>query len=59
VDAMLWWSIPIGATVVAIVVVAWRARPPRPQGLREAQEARRRLGRALGAIDSDDPTRGR
>jgi len=51
---MLWWSIPIGATVIAMVIVGWRARPRRPQGVQEAQEARRRLGRALGAVDPLD-----
>lgn len=46
-QAMVWWLIPITATLLAVAWVAWRARPKRPADPHETLAAHRRFTEAL------------
>jgi hypothetical protein len=47
VSALLWWLIPIGATVLAVAWAMYRARPERPTEAIEGMEHLRRMQLAM------------
>ena len=47
VSALLWWLIPIGATVLAVAWAMYRARPERPTEAIEGMEHLRRMQMAM------------
>jgi len=47
VSALLWWLIPIGATVLAVAWAIYRARPERPTEAIEGMEHLRRMQLAM------------
>ncbi|MCX8527355.1 MAG: hypothetical protein ORN20_04365 [Candidatus Nanopelagicales bacterium] len=56
-SALAWWLIPIGATIVAIVIVVVRNRPSRPiptsEGLSSMRAMRRAIEKPLPPAESD------
>lgn len=46
-SALLWWLIPIGATVLAVAWAMYRARPERPTEAIEGMEHLRRMQLAI------------
>ncbi|MFM7144944.1 MAG: hypothetical protein ACKOW5_01250 [Actinomycetales bacterium] len=46
-SALLWWLIPIGATVLAVAWAIYRARPERPTEAIEGMEHLRRMQLAM------------
>lgn len=59
-DAMLWWLIPITATLLAVAWVSWNGRARRPADPHETLAAHRRFTEALApepeasrAVDAD------
>jgi hypothetical protein len=55
-SAMVWWGIPLIATIGAIVFVTWRGRPGPPEDTHDAIEARDKFRKA---IESGTPERTR
>jgi len=53
VSALLWWLIPIGATVLAVLYVMYRSRPEKPI---EAHDGMERLRRMQDAMQRPLPT---
>jgi hypothetical protein len=51
----LWLAAPVLVTVLAAMVLWWRARPPRPQGIEETIAGHREYLRVLGANASARP----
>ena len=47
VSALLWWLIPIGATILAVAWAMYRARPERPTEAIEGMEHLRRMQLAM------------
>jgi len=47
VSALLWWLIPVGATVLAVAWAMYRARPERPTEAIEGMEHLRRMQMAI------------
>lgn len=46
-SALLWWLIPIGATVLALVFVLLRSRPAKPTAPSDSMERLRRMQEAM------------
>ena len=47
VSALLWWLIPIGATVLAVLYVTYRSRPDKPADAHDGMERLRRMQDAM------------
>jgi cytochrome c-type biogenesis protein CcmH/NrfF len=47
VATLLWWLIPIGATVLAVAFVMLRARPAKPTTASDSMENLRAMRRAM------------
>lgn len=43
----MWWLIPIGATVLAVLYVTYRSRPDKPIDAHDAMERLRRMQDAM------------
>jgi hypothetical protein len=48
-DAMLWWLIPITATLLAVAWVSWNGRTRRPADPHDTLAAHRRFTEALAS----------
>jgi len=65
VSAILWWLIPLGATLLALVWAAWRSRPERAVDMHTSISNRARFDAAMNrpmtrpAPDQTARTRGR
>lgn len=46
-SALLWWLIPVGATILAVAWAMYRARPERPTEAIEGMEHLRRMQMAM------------
>jgi hypothetical protein len=46
-NPLLWLLVPIGATLIAIVVVAWVSRPKPPADVYDAMASRERFRAAM------------
>lgn len=46
-SALLWWLIPIGATVLALGFVLLRSRPAKPTTTENSMESLRRMQQAM------------
>jgi hypothetical protein len=57
-DAMLWWLIPITATLLAVAWVSWNGRTRRPADPHDTLAAHRRFTEALASPAPEDPTEG-
>jgi hypothetical protein len=61
VSPLMWWLIPIGATILAIAWAMLRSRPARPISTDESMESLRRmqaaLNRQMPGTDRSDPER--
>jgi hypothetical protein len=58
VSALLWWLIPIGATVLAVAWAMFRARPEKPTEAIEGMEHLRRMQAAIERpLPQTDPIR--
>lgn len=44
---LMWWLIPIGATVLAVLFVMLRGRPTKPTTARDSMENMQRMQRAM------------
>jgi hypothetical protein len=44
---LLWWLIPIGATILAVAWAMFRSRPARPISTDESMDSLRRMQAAL------------
>lgn len=59
-SALLWWLIPIGATVLAVAWAMYRARPERPTEAIEGMEHLRRMQLAMERpLPQESPGKGR
>ncbi len=59
-SALMWWLIPIGATVLALGFVLLRSRPARPTTAEDSMQSLRRMQQAMerplpSAPPPDDP----
>ena len=60
VSALLWWLIPIGATVLAVAWAMYRARPERPTEAIDGMEHLRRMQLAMERpLPQEAPGKGR
>lgn len=56
---LMWWLIPIGATVLAVLFVMMRGRPSKPAAARDSMENMRRMQKAMERpMPSDRPRSG-
>ncbi|MFN8173093.1 MAG: hypothetical protein U0R65_14675 [Candidatus Nanopelagicales bacterium] len=46
-QALLWWLIPLGATVLAVLFVMLRSRPVKPTTAEDSMERLRRMQEAM------------
>lgn len=46
-QALLWWLIPLGATVLAVLFVMLRSRPVKPSTTEDSMERLRRMQEAM------------
>ncbi len=46
-QALAWWLIPIGATVLAVLFVMFRSRPTKPATAADGMESLRRMQEAM------------
>ena len=46
-QALLWWLIPLGATVLAVLFVMIRSRPSKPTTAEDSMERLRRMQAAM------------
>ena len=53
-EALAWWLIPIGATLLAVLWVTWVSRPRRPADPHDTLAAHQRFTHAL---QPDEPMR--
>ncbi|TAK68547.1 MAG: hypothetical protein EPO13_10590 [Actinomycetota bacterium] len=53
---ILWWSIPLAATLLGLLWALWRGRPQRPADAHEAMQERDRF---RAAMERPLPERGR
>lgn len=46
-QALLWWLIPLGATVLAVLFVMLRSRPAKPTTAEDSMQRLRRMQEAM------------
>jgi hypothetical protein len=55
-DILVWLLVPLGATLVALFVVGWRARPKRPsdahEGMAEMEKFREAMAKPLPTLSA-------
>ena len=47
-QALIWWTVPIGATVLAILVISFISRPKKPADPKDSVADYQRFSDALG-----------
>ena len=54
-QALAWWLIPIGATVLAVLFVMMRSRPGKPATAEDGMTSLRRMQEAMERPLPEDP----
>ncbi|MDP4804847.1 MAG: hypothetical protein NWR45_07845 [Candidatus Nanopelagicales bacterium] len=56
-SALMWWLIPIGATLLAVGYVIFRSRPTRPMQAEEGMDRLQRMQQAMERPMPGGPTK--